>query len=315
METRRRLILSIYSDTECGSIALGDEIAEQVWWNDPRSQSVEFLRLIERVLARMAHDFSDSDIDTIIAPRGPSSFTTVRSTLTIAKSLQLCFPLAKIFAPLHFQVLAFAAASDVLATHVGAAPQLFQEPQAPTPPELFQEPQAPTQPHEPQAPTPPELSNEPQAPTLPQLFQEPQAPTSPQSCIAPNIDFYVLLNALNSGVFVAPFRCMPPQGGSLDVPVAACFPVLAGPPFFCDAKMKQKFFEKNNDRIFVTNFSQPDCITATEKNKIIHVTKNLASEQIELYLASGERAGKDDLSPFYLHSPEFRQNIAITNTN
>jgi tRNA A37 threonylcarbamoyladenosine modification protein TsaB len=43
----------------------------------------------------------------IITPRGPGAFTSLRVTLATAQGLACVFPQAKIFAPTHFEVLAY----------------------------------------------------------------------------------------------------------------------------------------------------------------------------------------------------------------
>lgn len=48
-------------------------------------------------------------ITTLIAPRGPGSFTSLRVLLAAAQGLALAFPNATLFAPTHFDVLAYLA--------------------------------------------------------------------------------------------------------------------------------------------------------------------------------------------------------------
>jgi tRNA threonylcarbamoyl adenosine modification protein YeaZ len=50
----------------------------------------------------------------IITPRGPGAFTSLRVTLATAQGLACVFPQAKIFAPTHFEVLAYAGLQNSL---------------------------------------------------------------------------------------------------------------------------------------------------------------------------------------------------------
>ncbi|MDR0625562.1 MAG: hypothetical protein LBF72_03975 [Holosporales bacterium] len=257
----RRGILSIYADTKVGavSISCGEEFSlnEQIEWRDERAQSTDFLLLIDGALAKYrklaGHNeagASESDglnlcgglnLGTIIAPRGPSSFTTLRSTLTIAKSFQFCFPNAEVFAPLHFKVLALAAIEEM---------------------------------------------------------------TTQTSCGLG----YVLISALNSGFFAALFR------------FEACRltpPVMVGEPRFYNKNSLQTFLNdsKNTSETLIVGPSNCDFANELAKAgrfRMIHVTKNLAVEQIKLYKATknideGNQETQDDrcFSPFYLHTPNF----------
>jgi tRNA A37 threonylcarbamoyladenosine modification protein TsaB len=106
-------ILSIYADNDFGyaALSMGEKMhLRKVAWTKDAPQSVGFLPLIANVVEDAA--FSDN-LDVIIAPRGPSSFTTLRTTLTIAKAFAFSSKNSTIFAPSRFHVLAFAAREEI----------------------------------------------------------------------------------------------------------------------------------------------------------------------------------------------------------
>ena len=105
-------ILSLYSNSKSGYVSLlkNKEIfSQEMKWSDLKTQSLGLLILIEKLIKKLGENFENTPIETIIAPTGPFSFTTVRVTLTIAKSLQFSYPKSKIFSPNNFQVLSFCA--------------------------------------------------------------------------------------------------------------------------------------------------------------------------------------------------------------
>jgi tRNA A37 threonylcarbamoyladenosine modification protein TsaB len=105
-------ILSIYADFDCGyaAIDLGRTVTSaKHQWSRKNAQSTEFVPFLERVIKKK----DVTSLDAIVAPRGPTSFTSTRIVLTIAKSILFCAKNASIFAPSHLHVLAFAAKDEI----------------------------------------------------------------------------------------------------------------------------------------------------------------------------------------------------------
>lgn len=97
-------ILSFYADHKAGYVFVKDENQQKSYqenWIEGRASNL--LLVIQKVW------HSGCAPDVIMAPRGPASFTTLRTILTIAKGFAFSFPKAKLFTPSQFHVLAFCA--------------------------------------------------------------------------------------------------------------------------------------------------------------------------------------------------------------
>lgn len=108
-------IISIYSSNEIGCAScLVDNVfyEKREQFSREYSQASGFVPLIDK-LFKESDFFNNSYKSVIIAPIGPSSFTTARVTLTIAKGLQFCDKEAKIFSPSNFYVVAFSCKDKV----------------------------------------------------------------------------------------------------------------------------------------------------------------------------------------------------------
>lgn len=100
--------LSIYADHSQGFVSLRYHDAlytKNCKWSEQYTQAAGFVPLLQSVIDLAPNAFVS---DVIIAPKGPSSFTTLRITLAVAKSIQFCMPNAKVFAPSNFEIAAFA---------------------------------------------------------------------------------------------------------------------------------------------------------------------------------------------------------------
>lgn len=73
-----------------------------------RQTETQAMALISFVQETWA-EIGSPEITCLIVPRGPGSFTSLRIGLAAAQGLELAFPNAQIFAPTHFDVLAYAA--------------------------------------------------------------------------------------------------------------------------------------------------------------------------------------------------------------
>lgn len=99
--------LSFYVDRGKGFATLkrGNELWERrCKWEI--SQAAELVPFLHDLLKEAQQD--PLQIRFLAAPRGPTSFTTLRITLTVAKALAFAIPNARVFAPTQFHVLAFA---------------------------------------------------------------------------------------------------------------------------------------------------------------------------------------------------------------
>lgn len=107
-------ILSIYTDSESGYVALkskGTIYEKQCFWTPEYTQASGFVPLLKELSDEVHFNFLN--LDVVIAPKGPTSFTTLRITLTLAKSFIFCIPQARIFSPSQFHVLAFSARNQI----------------------------------------------------------------------------------------------------------------------------------------------------------------------------------------------------------
>ncbi|GHS90820.1 hypothetical protein AGMMS49949_00280 [Alphaproteobacteria bacterium] len=107
-------ILSFCSTTEAVFFALsyqGRVFEKQAEWTATYTQSSGIVPCVQALVKETDFDFKD--LDVIVAPKGPTSFTTLRVTLTFAKALLFCCPNAKPFSPSQFHVLAFSVREQV----------------------------------------------------------------------------------------------------------------------------------------------------------------------------------------------------------
>jgi tRNA A37 threonylcarbamoyladenosine modification protein TsaB len=105
-------ILSVYTDSEHGYVALksGDEWSvRESTWTKKCTQSSGIIPLLEQV----RKNYSTDDVGVVVAAKGPASFTSLRITLIVAKTLLFCSRNAKPFSPSHLHVLAFAAMGSI----------------------------------------------------------------------------------------------------------------------------------------------------------------------------------------------------------
>lgn len=107
-------ILSIYSQQDQCSVALKGEgffYQDSITLQSGETQTTALVPFIQKVW-----QLADSPpLTAIITPRGPGAFTSLRVTLATAQGLAAVFLQAKIFAPTHFEVLAYAGIQKTLA--------------------------------------------------------------------------------------------------------------------------------------------------------------------------------------------------------
>ncbi|MDR1597350.1 MAG: hypothetical protein LBR89_00215 [Holosporales bacterium] len=106
-------ILSVYFDKEYGYCALKDSAtsphvwARKCFWTKDAPPTVGVVPLLSEVLEQWGGRLTD--VAAVVAPRGPTSFTTQRLISTIARSVKFVAPQADVFMPSQFHVLAYAA--------------------------------------------------------------------------------------------------------------------------------------------------------------------------------------------------------------
>lgn len=72
-------------------------------FSPPATQATALVPFLKTCLGEVGNP----PLTTIIAPRGPGSFTSLRVTLATAQGLSIAFPNAQCFAPSHFEVMGF----------------------------------------------------------------------------------------------------------------------------------------------------------------------------------------------------------------
>jgi tRNA threonylcarbamoyl adenosine modification protein YeaZ len=100
-------ILSIYSQHDQCFVALklhGTLYQDSLTIIPGMTQATVLVPFIQRVWQQA----EKPALSTIITPRGPGAFTSLRVALATAQGLACVFPNAQIFAPTHFEVLAYA---------------------------------------------------------------------------------------------------------------------------------------------------------------------------------------------------------------
>ncbi|MDR3285285.1 MAG: hypothetical protein LBS83_01225 [Holosporales bacterium] len=280
--SKNKTILSIYSDGECGAVTFlkGSKLfSEEIYWEDGKSQSIDLLLLIEKIIKTANFDTKKEKIDVIIAPKGPSSFTTTRTLLTIAKSFQFCFPNAEIFAPSHFHVLAFAAKDEI---RCEKSNRLFSKPISSSKVEVAYEAQNQGV-----------LDEDSSIDATNKFAEEIELR---EKSIESEKYFYVLIDALNNGFYCAFFK--------LDK--NKIVPMMIEEPAFYDKYSSNIFLEKCKHKVLITNFKNTSNIF--DDFKIVKISKNLSEQQINLYKNGVENNLEcSEFRPFYLHIPDFKK--------
>lgn len=108
------LFLSFYVDRSYGWATLrkGSQLWEKIiLWTPERTQASALVPFLKELLEEAHQD--PLHIRGLAAPCGPTSFTTLRLTLTVAKSWAFAVPRALTFSPTQFHVLAFAVHDQV----------------------------------------------------------------------------------------------------------------------------------------------------------------------------------------------------------
>jgi tRNA threonylcarbamoyl adenosine modification protein YeaZ len=101
-------ILSLYCQHDLCFVALKEDdflYQDSLTLGQGMTQATALVPFIQKVWKQAGSPF----LTRLITPRGPGAFTSLRVTLATAQGLALAFPQAKIFAPTHFEVLAYAA--------------------------------------------------------------------------------------------------------------------------------------------------------------------------------------------------------------
>jgi tRNA threonylcarbamoyl adenosine modification protein YeaZ len=100
-------LLSLYSQHNQCFIALKAQetlCQDSLTLDQGMTQATALVPFIQKVWQQAGNP----PLTGIITPRGPGAFTSLRVTLATAQGLACVFPQAKIFAPTHFEVLAYA---------------------------------------------------------------------------------------------------------------------------------------------------------------------------------------------------------------
>jgi tRNA A37 threonylcarbamoyladenosine modification protein TsaB len=114
-----KTILSFYAHERACFAALyhgGDMHTHVEALTPTRSQAVCLVPTLQAVLEKA----NFPAIDVLSAPRGPASFTAVRILMAVGQGLTLAWPAATVFAPTHFELLAYLAARKPVLTLVNA---------------------------------------------------------------------------------------------------------------------------------------------------------------------------------------------------
>lgn len=116
-------ILSLYTDETHGYVAFCEPgippTKVSCTWTAEYRQAVGFVPLLQE-LSQKASISTESiwqRTRTIIIPKGPTSFTTLRITLSVAQAIAFSLPEAQVFAPSHFHVFALKAEKQAPETH------------------------------------------------------------------------------------------------------------------------------------------------------------------------------------------------------
>lgn len=111
-------LLSFYADELHGYAALelsdgstSRTVEDVCTWTPEHRQASGLVPLLQRLAKQAGLNSRQlrSQVETILVPKGPTSFTTLRITLSVARALTISIPSTKIFAPSQFHVLAWTA--------------------------------------------------------------------------------------------------------------------------------------------------------------------------------------------------------------
>lgn len=114
-------VLSLYANEAHGYAAFwkpGSSIAEVCCsWTPEYRQAIGFVPLLKNLADRVQEEGTSlwTQVGTVLAPKGPTSFTTLRITLSVARAVAFSIPETQIFAPSQFHVQALSVEADLKA--------------------------------------------------------------------------------------------------------------------------------------------------------------------------------------------------------